>query len=132
MTEMGDTEEKRLTSGSWLRTQPAFARRTDLGASSSPLREQMSGRDPAGAGDAPHDLQAHQRMHALVGEYLDFVWRSLRRLGVAESDCDDGCQRVWLVVTRKLSTIRRGKERSFIFSVVPETAPRSARNGRGV
>ena len=74
-------------------------------------------------------------MHALVGEYLDFVWRSLRRLGVAESDCDDGCQRVWLVVARKLATIRRGKERSFIFSVVLRVAAdmrRADRRGREI
>jgi len=69
-------------------------------------------------------------MHALVGEYLDFVWRSLRRLGVSEADCDDGCQRVWLVVTRKLDTIRAGKERTFIFSVVLRVAADMRRAAR--
>jgi RNA polymerase sigma-70 factor (ECF subfamily) len=61
-------------------------------------------------------------IHQLVDEHLDFVWRSLRRLGVREADCDDGCQRVWLIVARKLLEIAPGKERSFIFSVVLRVA----------
>jgi RNA polymerase sigma-70 factor (ECF subfamily) len=62
------------------------------------------------------------RLRQLVDEHLDFVWRSLRRLGVREADCDDGCQRVWLVVSKKHSDIAPGKERSFIFSVAVRIA----------
>ena len=62
------------------------------------------------------------RVHRLVDEYMDFVWRSLRRLGVAETDCDDGCQRVWVVVANKLTNIEPDKTRSYIFSVVVRVA----------
>ncbi len=61
-------------------------------------------------------------VEAWVDEYLDFVWRSLRSLGVPAADCDDGCQKVWWVVARKASQIETGKERSFIFSVVVRVA----------
>ncbi len=36
-----------------------------------------------------------------------FVWRSLRRLGVAERDCSDVAQEVFVVVHRRLSTLRQ-------------------------
>jgi RNA polymerase sigma-70 factor (ECF subfamily) len=50
------------------------------------------------------------------------VWRSLLRLGVNQADCDDGCQRVWIVVARKAESMEPEKEKSFIFSVVLRVA----------
>lgn len=64
----------------------------------------------------PSNIAAH--VQRLVTEYMDFVWRSLRRLGVAEADCDDGCQRVWVILARKVGSIEPEKTRSFVFSVV--------------
>ncbi|MET0413422.1 MAG: sigma-70 family RNA polymerase sigma factor [Polyangiaceae bacterium] len=72
----------------------------------------------------------HRKVQTLVHEYMDFVWRSLRRLGVAEADCDDGCQRVWVVVARKVATIEADKARSFIFSVVVRVASEMRRSQR--
>ncbi len=69
-------------------------------------------------------------IHQLVAEYMDFVWRSLRRLGVAEADCDDGCQRVWVVLAKKISSIEPEKMRSYIFSVVVRIAS-EMRRARG-
>jgi RNA polymerase sigma-70 factor, ECF subfamily len=57
-------------------------------------------------------------IQGLVREHLDFVWRSLRRLGVRDADCDDGCQRVWMVLARHQEHVVPSKERSFVFSVV--------------
>jgi len=71
---------------------------------------------PSGAADLD------RKVEAWVEEYVDFVWRSLRSLGVPRSDCDDGCQKVWWVVARKAASIEPGKERSFIFSVVVRVA----------
>ncbi|HTV25926.1 MAG TPA: sigma-70 family RNA polymerase sigma factor [Polyangiaceae bacterium] len=65
-----------------------------------------------------------------MNEYSDFVWRSLRRLGVAEADCDDGCQRVWVVLAQKLDSIEPTKVRSYIFSVVVRIASEMRRNYR--
>jgi RNA polymerase sigma-70 factor, ECF subfamily len=71
-----------------------------------------------------------QRVRVLVEQYMDFVWRSLRRLGVPAADCDDGCQRVWLVVSRKLPLIAPNKERSYIFSVAVRVASEMRRKGQ--
>jgi RNA polymerase sigma-70 factor (ECF subfamily) len=79
---------------------------------------------------APPADDTHRRMHALVNEYMDFVWRSLRRLGVSGADCDDGCQRVWVVVAQKLPSIEPDKVRSFLFSVVVRIASEIRRNSR--
>lgn len=70
--------------------------------------------------ETPGQVSAH--LQRLVAEYLDFVWRSLRRLGVAEADCDDGCQRVWVILARKLGSIEADKTRSYVFSVVVRVA----------
>lgn len=39
-------------------------------------------------------------------EHVRFVWRTLRRLGVPDDDCDDALQDVFLVVHRKLGEFR--------------------------
>jgi RNA polymerase sigma-70 factor, ECF subfamily len=69
---------------------------------------------------------ADTRLRALVDAHHDFVWRSLRRLGVPPGDVDDGAQRVFLTVSRKLSSIRESSERSFLF----QTALRVAADAR--
>jgi RNA polymerase sigma-70 factor (ECF subfamily) len=51
--------------------------------------------------DNPVSIQIDFR--AVYDEYFDFVWRSLRRLGVASSDIADAVQEVFLVVHRRLS-----------------------------
>lgn len=83
---------------------------------------------------APDSETCTYRLRQLVDAHVDFVWRSLRRLGVREADCDDGCQRVWLVVAKRHTDIAPGKERSFIFSVAVRVASemrrRDARHNR--
>jgi RNA polymerase sigma-70 factor (ECF subfamily) len=82
------------------------------------------------AAPAPADDDTHHRIHALVNEYMDFVWRSLRRLGVVEADCDDGCQRVWVVLAQKLPSVQHAKMRSYVFSVVVRVASEMRRQHR--
>jgi RNA polymerase sigma-70 factor (ECF subfamily) len=62
------------------------------------------------------------RLHALLANQHAFVWRSLRRLGVPDSDVDDACQRVFLVAHRHLSKISPESERSFIFQTALRVA----------
>ena len=62
--------------------------------------------------------QAGRQLRELVNTHYAFVWRTLRRGGVAESDADDAAQRVFLTVSRRLSEIRPEAERAFIYSVV--------------
>jgi RNA polymerase sigma-70 factor (ECF subfamily) len=52
-----------------------------------------------------------------------FVWRSLRYLGVGESDIDDVTQDVFLVVHRKLAEYEgRGTLRSWLYSICVRAA----------
>jgi RNA polymerase sigma-70 factor (ECF subfamily) len=62
------------------------------------------------------------RLRSLVVGEVDFIWRSLRRLGVAEADLADAAQRVFLVVARKLDRLRAGSERSFLFQTALRVA----------
>jgi RNA polymerase sigma-70 factor, ECF subfamily len=66
------------------------------------------------------------RLRALVDTHFDFVWRSLRRLGLQAPDADDAAQRVFWVAARKLDKIEVGRERAFLFG----TACHVARDAR--
>jgi RNA polymerase sigma-70 factor (ECF subfamily) len=50
-------------------------------------------------------------------EHAPYVWRALRRLGVAEADADDVCQDVFIVVHRKLDTYRTGALRTWLYGI---------------
>jgi RNA polymerase sigma-70 factor (ECF subfamily) len=58
---------------------------------------------------------SHQRVAELVQRHHDFVWRSLRRLGVHVGDVDDAAQHVFLIAARKLDAIRSGCEASYLY-----------------
>jgi RNA polymerase sigma-70 factor (ECF subfamily) len=49
------------------------------------------------SGATPDLLEVH-------GEHVDYVWRSLQRLGVREPDLEDALQEVFVVVHRRLHT----------------------------
>lgn len=70
---------------------------------------------------------AAQRFGRLVEQHVDFVWRSLRRLGVPESEADDATQQVLLVANQKFAQIRPGKERSFLIGVAMRVASHAHR-----
>jgi RNA polymerase sigma-70 factor (ECF subfamily) len=61
-------------------------------------------------------------IQSLVDRYGDFVWRSVRRLGVSDAASDDACQQVFLTACRKLEEILPGKERSFLFTLCVHVA----------
>jgi RNA polymerase sigma-70 factor (ECF subfamily) len=54
--------------------------------------------------------------------HFDFVWRSLRRLGLSAADADDGAQEVFLVASRKLSAILASSEKRFLFATALRVA----------
>ena len=74
-----------------------------------------------------------RRVRRIVDESYDFVWRSLRRLGVPPAFVDDGAQQVFVVLVRRLDDVETGAERAFLFGVAVRVAAdlrRSARRRR--
>jgi len=71
---------------------------------------------------------ADVRLRSLVSEHFDFIWRSLRRLGVPHTDVDDCTQQVFWVAARKLSIIAEGSERAFLFSTALRVASDARRS----
>lgn len=73
------------------------------------------------ADDAPPaprlDLE-EQAWSALYDEHFDFVWRSLRRLGVAVSSLDDASQEVFLVAFRRQAEFEgRSSYKTWLFGI---------------
>jgi RNA polymerase sigma-70 factor, ECF subfamily len=64
----------------------------------------------------------------LVGDHLDFVWRSLRRFGVPGADVDDATQQVFMIANQKLDKIRPGSERAFLVGVATRVASHARRS----
>ena len=69
-----------------------------------------------GDGDAAPSGEARTSdVRAMVSRHADFIWRSLRRLGLPSDLCGDATQRVFLVATRRVRDIAPGAERAFLF-----------------
>jgi RNA polymerase sigma-70 factor (ECF subfamily) len=71
-----------------------------------------------------------KRFREIVDAHYDFIWRSLRRLGVTQGDADDAAQQVFVTAARKLAKIRPGSERSFLFQTALRTAADNRRTHR--
>ena len=94
----------------------------DGGAALMALRAEPDQAALEPAAGARTSRQADARLRAMVGAHYDFVWRSLRRLGVPATDVDDCSQQVFWVAARKLTAIREGSERAFLFSTAMRVA----------
>ena len=68
------------------------------------------------------------RLARLIQEHFAFVWRLLRRIGVAESDADDAAQQVFTAASRRIDDIRVGSERAFLFSTALHVGTRARRS----
>jgi RNA polymerase sigma-70 factor, ECF subfamily len=80
--------------------------------------------EPLNAGATPC---VRADLATLVREQFGFVWRALRRLGVAAGDADDAAQQVFLVLARKLPEIEPGAEKAFLFGTAVRIASRARR-----
>lgn len=59
-----------------------------------------------------------EAFHSVYREHFRFVWRSLRRMGVAEANVDDVAQEVFLIVYRKLPEFEaRSSLRTWLFGI---------------
>ncbi|MBS2015932.1 MAG: sigma-70 family RNA polymerase sigma factor [Deltaproteobacteria bacterium] len=84
-----------------------------------------------GAGDGERNANEPKvTIETLVGAYFDFIWRSLKRLGVREGDVDDLTQRVFLTAARKLDQMRPGAERAYLYAIAAREASHARRTYR--
>lgn len=64
----------------------------------------------------------------LCDRHMDFVARTLRRMGVPGADVDDAVQNVFLVAYDRLRDIQPGKERSFLIGISLRVASHDRRS----
>jgi RNA polymerase sigma-70 factor, ECF subfamily len=71
-------------------------------------------------------------IEALYRAHFQFVWRSLRRLGLRDSSVEDALQDVFLVAHRKLATFEgRASHRAWLFAIaIRVAAEHRRRDGR--
>jgi RNA polymerase sigma-70 factor (ECF subfamily) len=72
--------------------------------------------------DDPGARSAPVTLRALHDAHYDFVWRSLRRLGLPGDRCEDAAQQVFLVASRKREHIVDGNERAFLYGIALRVA----------
>lgn len=61
-------------------------------------------------------------LRALIVEHYEFVWRSLRRLGVRGPEVEDAAQQVLLVFGQRIAEVRIGSERAYLFGTAMRVA----------
>ena len=84
-------------------------------------------RVPAAAVTLPSKDDA-ARFRSMVDGHFDFIWRSLRGLGVPAASVDDAAQHVFLIASQKLVAIMPGSERSFLFATARGIASNARRS----
>ncbi|MGE5785312.1 MAG: RNA polymerase sigma factor [Myxococcales bacterium] len=67
------------------------------------------------------------QLRDVVVEHLDFVWRTLRNLGVSESELEDELQKVFIVLTKHLPDLHPSQVRSFLFGTSRRVASHARR-----
>ncbi len=92
--------------------------RPSLQAVSVPVRADGEGREST--------------FRAMYDAHVDFVWRNLRRLGVAEADTEDRTQEVFVVAHRRFAEfVDRGHgPRAWLFQIVLRVASDARRHHR--
>jgi RNA polymerase sigma-70 factor (ECF subfamily) len=89
----------------------------------------MSGGDVlASRNGRPEPLPSFEELHA---RYFDFVWASLRGLGVPAHSVDDATQDVFVVLHRRLSDFEgRSTLKTFVFGIVVGVARNHRRSAK--
>jgi RNA polymerase sigma-70 factor (ECF subfamily) len=70
----------------------------------------------------PDSGPANDRLRAAIAENYEFVWRTLRRLGVAEQTVEDAAQNVLVVFSRRIDDVQQGAERAFMVATATRVA----------
>ncbi len=90
-------------------------------------QESLGVSDSHGGRSPPESPSVHAAsisgFDALYDAHFDFVWRSLRRLGVPEPQLDDAVQDAFLVVHRRLADFEgRSSVRTWLFGIALRVA----------
>lgn len=89
---------------------------------------QFSADLPPESGVIPRTMPKNDaRLRTMVEAHFDFIWRSLRGLGVPASTADDATQQVFWIAAQKLDAIVVGSERAFLFSTARGVAANARR-----
>ncbi|MDF3070508.1 MAG: polymerase sigma factor RpoE [Polyangiaceae bacterium] len=86
-----------------------------------PLRSEVIQSRPRPA-LSPRSAEEAARLTDLLRTHYASVWRTLRRLGVAEAHSDDAAQEVFIVLSRRLPDVRLGSERTFLLGCAVRVA----------
>ena len=105
-----------------LRTRTNVSSASSTSASAFPETRSDTSAGSSAGGDATTARADAARLRRIVRDHHDFVWRSLRRMGVPESVTEDAAQQVFLVLSRKLGDVTPESERSFLFGTVVRVA----------
>lgn len=76
------------------------------------------------------DAEGSARFRRIFDEHFAFVWRTLRRLGVAEGSLPDASQRVFWAASRRLDDVTDDRARAFLFGTARRVAADFRRLGR--
>lgn len=74
------------------------------------------------------ETASHARLSRVLREQYDFVWRSLRRLGVPASDAEDVTQETFMTLSRRLGDVTPGSERAFLYRTAVNHAAHAHRS----
>jgi RNA polymerase sigma-70 factor (ECF subfamily) len=93
-----------------------------------PIVSMAAAREPGGADSGP---PAALTLDDIYRAHFDFVWRGLRRMGVAPGSMDDAAQDVFLVVHRKLASFQgRSSVKTWLFGIITRVAHDHRRSER--
>jgi RNA polymerase sigma-70 factor (ECF subfamily) len=67
-------------------------------------------------------VETSLRLRREVCKNYEFLWRSLRRLGVPQASVEDAAQQVLVVFAQRLDDIHLGAERAFLFATATRVA----------
>lgn len=91
------------------------------------MREPLKPSETESASAAPTALE----FEGFYRAHFDFVWRSLRRLGVQPFVLDDAAQEVFVVVYRRFSDFRPGSSaKAWLFAIAQRVASDQRRSAR--
>ncbi|MBN1656183.1 MAG: RNA polymerase sigma factor [Deltaproteobacteria bacterium] len=104
----------------------------DMESVSSVQSAQPSQQQPAAPSTGEHGaIGATIAFGEVYDQYFDFIWRSARRLGVAENSLDDAVQDVFLTVHRRLKEFRGDSSiRTWLFGILLHTVRGYRRTAR--